>query len=479
VEHVDPRKVELALELGRRYPEDPDAGQGPPYVARTGHSELVPEIAEEQLAELAVDDLHLGLVRELGFQSYMCVPLVAHGTVIGVISFVSAESGRRFGPEDLALAEELARRTATAVENAQLYRDVEEQAQGARVLETVGDGVFLVDGDGVVRLWNEAAEAITGIPRSEVLGRPAGDVLPGWDDLRARVRVAGSPGPAAAETLPLELAGRELWVSISGVGFDEGTVYAFRDITEERGLERIRQDLVATVSHELRTPLAAIYGSALTLARNDIEFEEAVHAKLLSVIVEESSRLADIVNDLLLASRLDADRLEVHIERCDPRELTESVVEAARTHLPAGVRLELEAVQQDLPPVAADGGQLRQVLDNLIDNAFKYSPDGGSVRIRVEPADNRVRFAVADEGLGIPRGEESRIFEKFYRLDPHMARGIGGTGLGLYIAHELVRRVGGRIWVEPNDGHGSVFYVEIPAASESAAEPRRKAPLPA
>jgi PAS domain S-box-containing protein len=478
VEHVDQRKVELALELGRRYPEDPEAAQGPPHVIRTGQSELVTEIAEERLAELAVDDLHLGLVRELGFRSYMCIPLTAHGAVIGVISFVSAESGRRFGPNELALAEELARRTATAVENAQLYHEAEERAQAARVLESVGDGVFLMDGEGIVRLWNEAAQAITGIPRGEILGRPVGDALRGWDDLRARVPVAGAPGPGAAETLPLELAGRERWLSISGVDFEDGTVYAFRDITEERALERIRQDLVATVSHELRTPLAAIYGSALTLTRDDVVFEESVHNRLLSVIVEESSRLAEIVNDLLLASQLDADRLEVHIEHCDARELTASVLEAARTHLPAGVTLELEVVAEELPAVAADAGQLRQVLDNLIDNAFKYSPDGGAVRIRVELGHGRVRFAVADEGLGIPRGEERRIFEKFYRLDPHMERGIGGTGLGLYIAHELVRRVQGRIWVEPNDRRGSVFYVEIPTASEASPEARPKTALP-
>jgi PAS domain S-box-containing protein len=479
VEHVDPRKLELALELARRYPEDPEAAQGPPLVIRTGTSELVSEITEERLAELAVDDLHLGLVRELGFQSYMCVPLVARGRTLGVISFVSAESGRRYGPDDLALAEELARRAATAVENATLYREVEERAQAARVLETVGDGVFLVDGEGIVRLWNQAAEAITGLARADVLGRPAQEVLLGWDHLAAHVPVAGAPGPSSAETMPLELANGERWLSISGVGFDEGTVYAFRDLTEERVLEEIRQDLVATVSHELRTPLAAIYGSALTLARDDIELEDTLNAKLLEVIVEESARLADIVNDLLLASQLDAGRLDVHIGSCDARALTESVVAAAQTHLPDGVTVELEIGANDPPAVAADEGQLRQVLGNLIDNAIKYSPDGGDVRLRLEPRDEYVRFAVADEGLGIPPGEQARIFEKFYRLDPHMARGIGGTGLGLYISRELVRRVKGRIWVEPQDGGGSVFYLEIPAASERAAKPRKKARLTA
>jgi PAS domain S-box-containing protein len=468
VEHVDRAKIEFAFELAKRYPEDPDAAQGPPHVLRTGESELVPEITDEALAELAVDDLHLELVRELGLHGYMSVPLVARERILGVITFVAAESRRQYGPDDLALVEELARRAASAVENAQLYREVEEQAQAARVLATVGDGVFLVDRDGIVRLWNEAARAITGLPPSKVVGRRAAEVLPGWDHLAGTVPVGRAPGPAAAETLPFELEDGERWLSISGVGFDDGTVYAFRDVTEERALEQMRQDLVATVSHEVRTPLAAIYGSALTLTRDDLELEPTLHAKLLEVIVEESSRLADIVNDLLLASQLDAGQFVVRIEQCDARSLAESVIEGARTHLPENVTLEIDPAAAELPPVAADEGQLRQVLGNLIDNAIRYSPEGGDVRVRLEAAEDGVRFAIADQGLGIPSAEQSRIFEKFYRLDPHMARGIGGTGLGLYISRELVRRVNGRIWVEPNDGRGSVFYVEIPAVPQPA-----------
>jgi PAS domain S-box-containing protein len=464
VEHVDPKKVELALELARRYQESPDAEQGPPHVVRTGESELVSEISDEGLAELAVDDFHLELVRELGVQSYMCIPLSTRGEVVGVISFVVAESGRRFGAEDLAVAEELARRAGTAVENAQLYREAEERAQAALVLETVGDGVFLVDGAGVVRLWNRAAETITHIRRDGIVGHRLAERLPGWE------RVSTS-----AETLPLERDGRERWISISGVEFAGGMVYAFHDVSEDRALEQMRQDLVATVSHELRTPIAAIYGSAMTLARDDLHLQEGIEQRLLGVIVDEATRLTAIVNDLLLASQLDAGRLEVHIESCDPRALTESVVDAARTHLPDGVRVELASIGADVPPVAADEAQLRQVLDNLLDNAIKYSPDGGDVRLSVESADRAVRFAVADVGLGIPAAERKRIFEKFYRLDPDMTGGIGGTGLGLYIARELVRRVGGRIWVEPNDGRGSVFYVEIPAAAETREKPPEKA----
>jgi PAS domain S-box-containing protein len=455
VEHVDPKKVELAFELARRYPENPDAEQGPPLVLRTGKSELATEISEEQLAELAQDDFHLGLVHELGVQSYMCVPLVAHGELFGVISLVSAESGRRYGPEDLALAEELARRAGIAVENARLYREVEERAQAARVLETVGDGVFVVDTGGVVRLWNRAAATISGISRDEIVGRRLEELLPGWRGISTR-----------AETRPFEREGRERWASISSVAFDEGVVYAFQDISDERALEQIRQDLLATVSHELRTPLAAIYGSAMTLNRDDLELPNDLETKLLNVIVEESTRLTAIVNDLLLASQLDAGRLDVRIESCDALALAESVAAAARTHLPENVRVEIEPAGESVPPVAADEAQLRQVLDNLLDNAIKYSPAGGDIRLGLETADSAVRFSVADPGLGIPASERDRVFEKFYRLDPDMTGGIGGTGLGLYIARELVRRVGGKIWVEGNNG-GSVFYVEIPAAGEA------------
>jgi PAS domain S-box-containing protein len=454
VEHVDPKKTELAFELARRYPESPEAAQGPPLVLRTGRSELATDISEERLAELTQDDFHLSLVRELGMQSSMCVPLVAHGEPLGVISLVAAESGRRYDREDLALAEELARRAGTAVENAELYRELEERAQAARVLETVDDGVFLVDIEGIVRLWNRAAETISGIRRGEIVGRPLDELLPGWGRLTLR-----------AETLPFELEGHERWVSISGVAFDDGIVYAFQDITDERALEQMRQDLVATVSHELRTPLAAIYGSAVTLSRDDLDLDSGLEQRLLDVIVEESTRLTTIVNDLLLASQLDSGRLDVRIERCDAYELTANVADAARTHLPDGVRIEVGPLEADVPPVAADEAQLRQVLDNLLDNAIKYSPAGGDIHLAVDAVDGAVRFSVADSGLGIPAAEQERIFEKFYRLDPDMTGGIGGTGLGLYIARELVRRVGGRIWVEANDGGGSVFHVEIPAAA--------------
>jgi PAS domain S-box-containing protein len=478
IAHADRAKVTFARELQDRYPPDREAG-GVGEVIRTGQAQLVSEIPPELVREAARDELHAELLEQLGLESWMCVPLRARDRVLGAISFVAAESGRRFGDGDLRLAEELARRASTAIENAELYREVEERAQAARVIAAIGDGVVMLDGHGIVRLWNPAAEAIVGIPAADVLGRPATEALPGFTENAPLVPVSAAPGrPAIAETVPIELEGREIWLSISGVGFEDGTVYAFRDLTQERALEEMRQDLVATVSHELRTPLAAIYGAALTLRRSDLELHEELRERLLEIVTEESERLSVIVNDLLLASQLDSGRLQVNIARVDARTVVQTVVEAARLHLPQNVSLEVSAAGK-LPPVQADPEQLRQVLANLVDNAVKYSPDGGTVTVALEPREGCVRFAVQDSGLGIPAGEQRRIFEKFYRLDPQMTRGIGGTGLGLYICRELVRRVDGKIWVESSAGSGSTFFVEMPLARTTKPKEKAKTAQPA
>ncbi len=350
-----------------------------------------------------------------------------------------------------------------AVDNARLYREAEDRAQAALALERVGDGVFLLDDDGVVRLWNPAAEAITGLERDAVVGRAAHDVLPGWRDVAGRIPVAEDPSAAGkTETVPLEIEDRELWLSVSGVALEGGTVYAFRDLTEERALERIRSDFVSTVSHELRTPLASVYGAAMTLARKDVELEDDQRRQLLGVVAAESERLARIVEDVLLASRLDSETVVFTIESCDPVAALEAAVETARTHLPPG--LEIRRATSSAPRAAADPEQLRQVLENLIDNAVKYSPAGGEIEVGVGQRGRWACFWVRDEGIGIPDGERERIFEKFYRLDADLLRGVRGTGLGLYISRELVQKMEGRIWVESEEDAGSTFFFELPLA---------------
>jgi two-component system phosphate regulon sensor histidine kinase PhoR len=357
-----------------------------------------------------------------------------------------------------------------AIQVRRLDRQVEAQRialeRHARVLEHVDNGVFLVDRKGQIQHWNPAAQAITGLASDEMLGRTATEALPGWGTFEAGVPVVSVPGPSSRDTtIAVELDGRELWLSISGVEFDEGIVYAFRNLTQERALDELKSDFVATASHELRTPLAAIYGCAKTLQRPGFDLAREDQQRLLAVIAEESERLTRIVGDILLASQIDSGRLRLRNQEMDVAAVVHDVVDEVRTALNGneGITLALAAPDR-VPPLSGDEDKLRQVLLNLIDNAVKYSPDGGAVQVQVEERENGLRIAVRDEGLGIPHAEQRLIFGKFYRVDPQLTRGVGGTGLGLYICRELVRRMEGRLTVTSREGEGSTFVVDLPLA---------------
>ena len=363
-----------------------------------------------------------------------------------------------------------------AIQRRVLVRQVEEQRlaleRHARVLEHVDDGVFLVDDEGLIRHWNPAAEAITGIGSPEALGRRVEETLPGWEAVAPLIPVASVPRPGSVEAkvVPLEFDGRELWLSISGVTFSDGVVYAFRSLTEERALEELKGEFIATVSHELRTPLAAIYGSAQTLLREDIELDESGQKRLLDVIAQESERLSRIADDILFANKLDSGQFVLGEKRIDLLALAREVVDQMRACFASrdDISIDLE-VPATIDSLVGDSDKLRQVLINLIDNAVKYSPDGGRIDVAVEARDGGVRISIRDEGIGIAPLEQRRIFGKFYRVDPALTRGVGGTGLGLYICRELVRRMEGRLSVRSEEGKGSTFIVELPvqAAGDS------------
>ena len=464
VAHVDPEREALVRELEERYPTsetDPQSLVG--RALREATPVELPDL-DARVAEIAQDEGHARGLGELALVSGLIVPLIARGQTLGALTLLTSTSLRRYGPDDLTLAEQLASRAAIAVDNARLYREAAERGRAARALATVADGVLLLDAEGIVRLWNPGAERITGLAAADVLGRSADEAIPGWAEVAQLLPVGGEGGAAPrAQAVPLDVAGRELWLSFAGVGFEDGTAFTFRDLTEERRLEEHRSEFVATASHELRTPLAAVYGAAITLRRGDIELSGEERDILLAVIADESDRLARIVNDILWASRVDSSDTDVRIEPFDARQPARRVVESAQTHLPERIEIVLDA-PEGLPLVAADEPKLVQVLTNLVDNAVKYSPDGGRVGIRLESGGGRLRLSVEDEGLGIPAGEQERIFEKFYRLDPNLTRGVGGTGLGLYICRALVERMGGRISVRSAEGAGSTFTVELPLA---------------
>ncbi len=337
-----------------------------------------------------------------------------------------------------------------------LRADAEARANAALALEHVHDGVLHVTADGHVGVVNPAAERILGLRAAELLERPLRDVVPEW----AEVEANAPPGRSVA--VPLVRGGHEQWLDVARVDTHEGeVVWTFRDVTADHTLERLRGDLVATVSHELRTPLAGIYGSAQTLLVRYDELGDDTRKQLLAMLVEQSERLTRLLDQILLTSRLDSGELRFAREACEATELARGAVSS----LPASNRARVLVDIAAGTAVNANADATRQVLTILLDNALKYSD--GPVRLEATRQESVVRFVVADEGPGIPPATRERVFERFHRLDPDQRRGVGGAGLGLYIARQLTERQGGRIALEPAET-GTRMAVDLPVLESRA-----------
>jgi PAS domain S-box-containing protein len=407
-----------------------------------------------------------------GTTAAMMVPVKDEGSVVGVVQLMSDRG--EYVPEQLDLVEGLVAQMAAAVRNARLQKErrrleaaeaaaravAAEREQAAHVLEAVGDGIFLLDGDGVVRLWNHAAELVTGLRGAAVRGRQLADVVQGWGALADRIPVAEHGATTRSVTLPMTIGGRDLWLSFVAVRSADGIVYAFRDLTAERRLEEEKSDFVATISHELRTPMAAVYGAAETLLRRGIDLAEEQGRQLLEMIATQASRLRQITEEVLLTSQLDRGELPIGRRPVDIAEVVRITVEGMGPQLHESIVLDVD-IPPEIGAASGDADRIQQVLVNLLDNAVKYG-GGGPVRLCVESVDGYVRISVADSGPGITLADQQRIFEKFYRADPGHARVPSGTGLGLYIARELVHRMGGRLAVSSEPGAGATFVVELP-----------------
>jgi two-component system phosphate regulon sensor histidine kinase PhoR len=236
------------------------------------------------------------------------------------------------------------------------------------------------------------------------------------------------------------------------------------DVTELRRLERVRQDFVANVSHEFKTPLTAIQGFAETLLAGAIE-DPRNNRRFLEIIRDHAVRLARLTDDLLKLARIEAGKLEVQFSAVGVIDLAERCAETALLKADRKqILLEIE-IPPGLPPVRGDAGLLRDVLQNLLDNAIQYTPPGGQIHVSAAATEREVVITVADTGIGIPLADQERIFERFYRVDAARSREAGGTGLGLSIAKHIVEVHGGRLLVESEVGAGSKFSFSIPLAS--------------
>jgi signal transduction histidine kinase/CheY-like chemotaxis protein len=331
----------------------------------------------------------------------------------------------------------------------------------------------VMDAAGVVRYCNARADAILGMPARSLLGRPLDDAI-----LQIRPRLVDADAvcqgwrralenPGGRPSLEMTLSGApgcDVQLQVFPVagpgGLTQGVGVVLRDVTAERDLTRTKDELVSVVSHELRTPLASVVGFAELLRTR--ELDESQRQQFLTVIVEEGRRLTAMINDFLDLQRMESGRQEINPRAVGLRTLLEQAVALAGEDSARPIRL---TIREPLPPVRADEDRILQVLTNLLSNARKYSPQGGAVELEASERDGQVTVSVRDRGLGIPREAQSRLFEKFYRVDNSDRRQIKGTGLGLTISRKIVEAHGGRIWAESEGvGLGSRFSFTLPMA---------------
>ncbi|MFC4587859.1 sensor histidine kinase [Sphaerisporangium corydalis] len=345
---------------------------------------------------------------------------------------------RKAGHLELELLELLAGHAGIALANAMAYQDaVRQRAHERAVVDASADGIAVLDGLGLVRQWNPSAEELTGLRAEEVIGGPPPFPLP-------------SPGEKLTTQLP---SGRWLDVVSAGINETDEIVVDFRDVTRAKELEEAKDLFLATTSHELRTPITVVRGFASTLDARWDKLSDVERRSAVRTIAERSRALGQLMDHLLLGARAGAEELKVQVESFDLGER----VRAATLGMPVlSDRHRVEVViPGDLPWVDGDALATDILLGQLLENAFKYSPEGGLIRVLAWSEKDRVVLVVDDEGVGIAPGDRERVFERFVQADAGDRRRFGGVGLGLYIVRSLARAQGGEVTAHPRPGGGT------------------------
>ncbi|NLE46696.1 MAG: GAF domain-containing protein, partial [Chloroflexi bacterium] len=414
-------------------------------------------------------------------------PLRRQSRALGVLIVGNDYSQQTFGADQARLCQSIAVQAAAAIDNARLYRDLAAQTrqlaellqaqkesgrEQTAILESIAEGIIASDPDGRVKIANVAAEKILGVPRSRMLGllldRLMSQVSPRSDaDWRS---VAHSQ--MSLQTV-LRLQNKIVYIHSAPVltasGEYRGTVAVLRDITKETEAERAKSDFITVASHELRTPLTTIRGYAEALSSGMAGQVSDTQYHFLRIIRDSALRMANLTENLIAVSEIEKDFLRLDYEETDLHLLIGDVVVSFQSQLEdrqIEIRLDLDAT---LPMLIADRARIRQILDNLVSNAIKFTYPGGRITIGAcalhEASDagpSQCAISVADTGIGIMPEEQARIWERFYRPSNPLAEESGGLGMGLSIVRSLTEAHGGRVWVESRPGVGSTFTVLLP-----------------
>jgi two-component system, OmpR family, phosphate regulon sensor histidine kinase PhoR len=348
----------------------------------------------------------------------------------------------------------------------------EDRAQLLAMLTSMVEGVMVLDYKGRILQVNPALERMFGVTRAEARGRQSSEVF-GHPGLNALVSTVLTTRTGQEDELILAPSGRCLDVEASVAGGEQDNeacaVLVFHDITELRRLENIRKDFVANVSHELRTPLTSIKGYVEALLDGGKD-DPQTSVRFLDIILKQSDRLNLILEDLLQLSKIESGQVQFKQEPLYIGSVVERTIAMIKPLADKKQHQLISQVAANLPLINGDEERLVQVLANLLDNAIKYTPEGGQITVaarrtppsRADAHRNSIELTVSDTGIGIPEPDRPRVFERFYRVDKARSRELGGTGLGLAIVRHIVEGHGGQIWVEGNVPTGSRFVVRLP-----------------
>lgn len=410
-----------------------------------------------------------------GVRSFVGLPLEAKGRLLGVLFLHSLRPGNF--RDQLPLLTTFASYAAVAIENARLYSSVvEERHKAETILQSLADGVYVVDRQGHITLFNSAAEKITGRKAEEALGRHCSEIFVVEDEEGKNL--------CQPDTCPINLAmsqrrtwlfdqirflvtpdGRRIPVSVvTAPLFDEkgeifGAVDAFWDISGRYEVERLKDEFISLVSHELRSPLTSIKAAAQLNLRRSTPYDENTQREMWQIIAEQCDHLIGFVETILSITRLEAGRVNIEVQPLLVEDLLEKAVTWQKKSLRG--RAFFEIISPPSLRVLADEAKTLTILNNLLDNAVKFSPKGGRVFLEAQERADSVLISVQDEGPGIPSYALERIFDKFYQVNGTDSR-MHGYGMGLYIVKMLAEAQGGQVWAENRGGTGSRLCFTLP-----------------
>lgn len=424
----------------------------------------------------------IALAAGMPLQQVVALPMQIGDQAVGSI-YIFRHSGGAFDANDRRVLQSFAEQAAIAVNNARLYQQVaREKRRLDAILEAGADGMMILDPSFRLTRFNPALARLAGISAAQAIGQHHDEVI-----VLRNKRAGMTLSEAAAGGWPLVtrgsaglMASGPLYVEgdlqrAGGSRVSVGITYAplidregrlvnliaiVRDITRFREADDLKNTFISIISHELKTPVALIKGYAGTLSREDTQWEAGTVRDSAKIIEEEADRLTHLIDNLLDASRLQAGELKLNRASISMDALAARQVELFRTQ--TSEHTLTADFPSPFPTVQADPARIEQVLNNLISNAIKYSPQGGSIRVMGRVTPDAVEVSVNDDGIGIPLEEQSRIFERFYRVDDALSRRTQGSGLGLYIAKAVVEAHGGRIWVDSTPGRGTAISFSLP-----------------